>query len=154
MNNHKYNFVLYLAVMVLMMGLAILAAQTPSTAYAGAGLPPRDTPTPTPRDDKDNDRNDSPVGAYIELVAPDAPAGAWTVVQWQDSAGGWHDVEGWRGSVAGSSRWWVHPKDFGTGPFRWVVRTGPEGPQWATSASFNLPGQPNETLQVGAAPNP
>jgi hypothetical protein len=87
-------------------------------------------------------------------VATGAPAGAWAAVQWQDSAGGWHEVEGWRGAVAGSSHWWVHPKDFGKGSFRWVVMAGAGGVQWAVSPSFNLPGQPNETLRVEVSLKP
>ncbi|NJN98858.1 MAG: hypothetical protein HC875_34575 [Anaerolineales bacterium] len=144
--NHKYNFTFCLAIVVLMLGLVALASQTPSAAYAGAGLPSRDAPTPLPHDD-DKDRDGPPVGAYLELVAPGAPFGAWAVVQWQDSAGGWHDVEGWRGTLSDSSRWWVHPKDFGTGPFRWVVSGGPGGAELESSEPFNLPGQPNQTMQ-------
>jgi len=155
MSYPKYNFILSSILIALVVGLLTLAAQTSFTAHAGAGLPPRDPPTPLPAGEggrRDKDR--ALTGAYVELVAPGALAGAWAVVQWQDSAGGWHDVEGWRGAVADSSRWWVHPKDFGTGPFRWVVITGPDGPLWAASASFNLPSQPIQTVQVVASPNP
>jgi hypothetical protein len=151
----KYNFALSSILIVLVVGLLTLAAQTPFAAHAGGGLPPRDPPTPLPAGDGGQpDKEGALTGAYLELVAPGAPAGAWAVVQWQDSAGGWHDVEGWRGAVADSSRWWVQPKDFGTGPFRWRVTTGPEGPLWAASASFNLPSQPNQTVQVVTSPNP
>ena len=70
-------------------------------------------------------------------------------MQWQDFDGNWHDVEGWRGFAEGSGKlWWVAQKDFGTGPFRWIVESGPDGEILATSAPFTLPGEPNATLSV------
>jgi hypothetical protein len=146
--NHKYHITLsFIFILIaLIIGLLALADQTSPSAYAGAGLPIRDTPTPLPRAHH-KDRDVPPVGTTIELVAPGAPAGAWAVVQWQDSAGGWHDVEGWRGALSGSGRWWVHPKDFGAGPFRWIVTRGPGGAELGSSEPFNLPGQPNQTAQ-------
>lgn len=134
--------------LILSAGLLAGALLSPP-AWADSGLPPRDVPTPGPNNDDKSGSGGQPVGAHLELHAPGAPAGAWIVVQWQDSAGGWHDVEGWRGTAANSSRWWVHPKDFGSGPFRWVVFE-PGGAIEAVSSSFNLPGQPNETLRVEA----
>jgi hypothetical protein len=92
------------------------------------------------------------VGAYIELVGSDVPAGAWGVVQWQDSAGGWHNVEGWQGLMVNSSRWWVHPKDFGTGPFRWAVLNAPGGAVLKVSEPFQLPTGANETTLVTVNP--
>jgi hypothetical protein len=133
--------------LILSAGLLAGALLSPP-AWADSGLPPRDVPTPGPNNDDKGGSGGQLVGAHLELHAPGAPAGAWAAVQWQDSVGGWHDVEGWRGAVAGSSRWWVHPKDFGSGPFRWSVKQGSSGSQWAVSSSFNLPGQPNETQQV------
>jgi hypothetical protein len=143
--NHKYHIAFSFILIALIIGLLALGAQPSPAAYAGPGLPPRATPTPRPRDHKDRDA--PPVGATIELVAPGAPAGAWAVVQWQDSAGGWHAVEGWCGALSGSGRWWVHPKDFGAGPFRWIVTRGPGGAELGSSEPFNLPGQPNQTVQ-------
>jgi hypothetical protein len=63
------------------------------------------------------------------------------VVQWQDGRGGWHDVEGWQGELDEGQQkvWWVLEKDFGTGPFRWVVLARKAGPVWKTSAAFTLP---------------
>jgi len=145
-----------------------------ATAQAAEGLPDRNPPAP-----QDAGGDDSgPIGTYIELVAP-AHAGAWSVVQWQDSAGNWHDVEGWRGTLdnRGVRRWWVAAKDFGTGPFRWVVEGAgavPAAGLWATdeasvaaewntgddsgslfsqpeetdSSLFNLPGGAAEPLMV------
>lgn len=98
-------------------------------------------------DDKDDDK---PAGAHIELYVRSVPSGAWSVVQWQDSTGGWHDVEGWRGTLdeRGIKRWWVHPKDFSTGPFHWLVTRGTGGPVLRTSEPFNLPHEPGYTLVV------
>jgi hypothetical protein len=42
----------------------------------------------------------------------------------------------------------VAAKDFGTGPFRWVVTQGKNGRPLATSALFNLPGVANETMRI------
>jgi hypothetical protein len=146
MTRKTYSTILWLTFLTFVGGM--LLARLPVSVRAQAGLPPRDTPTPRPDDDKD--KEGPPIGAQIELVALNVPAGAWIVVQWQDSAGNWHDVEGWRGWAANSSRWWVHPKDFGRGPFRWVV-FGPGGAIGAISPPFHLPGGANETLQVTAS---
>lgn len=48
----------------------------------------------------------------------------------------------------GVKRWWVAPKDSGTGPFRWVVTGQPGGAQLAVSHPFALPGGLNQTLRV------
>jgi hypothetical protein len=147
----KYSKLLFLS-MSLFLILASLVWQAGVTppAQAGPGLPPRETPTPARSGDDDDDDagSASPVGAYISLQAGGVPAGAWSVVQWQDSAGNWHEVEGWRGSAANSSRWWVHPKDFGTGPFRWLVTTEPGGTVLKVSEPLSLPSGANETTLV------
>ncbi len=128
--------------------LALLAPLVPPT-LAGSGLPPRDTPSPA---QPDNDRTDPdrPLGTYLELHLSQPPVGAWTVVQWQDSAGNWHDVEGWQGppDADGGKSWWVAAKDFGTGPFRWVVQQGPGGRVLGMSAPFHLPSGAAEIMQV------
>ncbi|MFZ1752086.1 MAG: hypothetical protein WAU10_00005, partial [Caldilineaceae bacterium] len=83
----------------------------PSEVRAAPNLPPRPTLTPTVEN-----------LARILLVAGPAYEGAWTVVQWQDKPGKWHDVEGWQGHVRnGWIRWRVAPKDWQTGPFRWLL---------------------------------
>jgi hypothetical protein len=103
------------------------------TAQAGSGYPPpRPSLAPTAA---------PPAVGAIRLEAAGAPATAWTVVQWQDGRGGWHDVEGWQGDLdEGQAKvWWVLEKDFGTGPFRWVVLTRKGGGTWKTSEAFTLP---------------
>lgn len=135
-----------------MLALTILAwAILPApTVQAGTGLPPQATPTPTHTEKKEHTRENR-AGAYIELQT--APiAASWGVVQWQDSAGGWHAVEGWQGTLPASSRWWVHPKDFGTGPFRWAVFDAPGGGMLAASRPFQLPNAANQLLPVALAP--
>ena len=116
--------------------LLLLAAIFPLVvgAQAGSGLPGRDSPP----QEKSKDKDRSPAGAHIELLAPEFP-GAWSAVQWQDPAGNWHVVEGWQGSLdeRGGVRWWVAAKDFGTGPFRWVV--GDSITTVTVSEPFNLP---------------
>jgi hypothetical protein len=121
----------------------------PPLIQAGPSLPPRDPPTATPSS-KDKDKGDQkPVGAYIELQVQATQTGLWSAVQWQDSAGGWHDVEGWRGPLAeGNRQWWVAARDFGAGPFRWIVTAGSGGRLVGASQIFNLPTHANETLRV------
>jgi hypothetical protein len=139
---------------LLLIGGAILAltlltlAQLPvPTAQAGSGLPPRATPAPT-QGEQEHRQKEVLTGAYIELKGSAASTGSWGIVQWQDNAGGWHDVEGWQGTLPVSARWWVHPKDFHTGPFRWLVRQGAEGSLVGTSAPFSLPTTANQVVWV------
>jgi hypothetical protein len=67
-----------------------------------------------------------PHEASITLTVVNPPAGAWTAVQWGIPGGTtWSDVTNWVGPLDQSQYgWmphWVDPKDYGTGPFRWVV---------------------------------
>lgn len=145
---HKLNLVNWGTILsLLVVSFALLTWLPVTPTRADGELPPRETPTPSPPE-KDKDKAASPVGAYIELVGSDVPAGAWVGVQWQDSTGGWQDVQGWQGVIATSNHWWVHPKDFGTGPFRWLVRQGPNGPVIGESEPFSLPGEANQTVQI------
>jgi len=147
----------WLIIGLLVLGLGLTAAP----ALANGELPDRNPPPPA----DDGGRDDAgPLGTHIELAAPEH-AGAWSVVQWQDSAGNWHDVEGWRGTLDsnGYIRWWVAAKDFGTGPFRWVISGGDSvsvADEWSTggsgglfqadtsSGAFSLPGGAAAPLQV------
>ncbi len=147
----------------LLIGLVILLAiaggpvltAIPAQA-APPALPPRPEPPPTnpSTGSQDNDDGsggqDEQVGAYIRLQVEAAQSGLQAGVQWQDSAGGWHAVESWQGPVSagGTQQWWVAPKDFNTGPFRWVVGQGA-----ATSSPFNLPQQGNSVLQINLTLN-
>lgn len=137
----------YIVVTLLAVGLVALAGLGPRPVQA-EGLPPRETATPRPGNEDKEDKDGPPAGAYLELVAPNIAAGAWATVQWQDASGGWHDVEGWRGRAVDSSRWWVHPRDFSTGPFRWLVTQEPGGPPVGTSAPFTLPGGAGQIIWV------
>jgi len=128
-------------------GLWLLVAWLPALTHAApSDLPPRPEIPPTTA---------PPVpskGAYIELAIQGATVemrSLWTAVQWQDGLGEWHTVEGWQGTPEedGTKRWWVAPKDFGTGPFRWLVYQG--GELLALSVSFHLPGSAGETVRVG-----
>ncbi len=151
----KRDFILIkLAFAALFVGLLALSVLLVPTAEAG--LPARDTPTPAREQQKGKSKDNGPLGAWIELQAQPAPAEAWSVVQWQNKLGDWYDVEGWRGSLDGNGyqRWWVHEKDFGDGPFRWVVTQGKDGPVLGVSQAFNLPGGANETVQVTVSPGP
>lgn len=94
----------------------------------------------------------SPYGAHIELILQSTwPAGAIAVVQWGDTRGNWFNVEGWRGSLGSSIRsirWWVARKDYGTGPFRWIVRDLSREQTLAISATFNLPRADGQLITI------
>jgi hypothetical protein len=81
-------------------------------------------------------------------------------VQWQNVYGVWHDVTGWQGTFdtitagVGTKLWWVAEKDFGSGPFRWVVYRNPGGAVVATSAPFYLPDVAGRTVTVEIPPTP
>ena len=119
-------------------GFALLAP----SVYAV--LPPRpEVPAPPAHDDDSDDTSTpAPKLAQIYLVVTPAEGHYWSVVQWQDQEGFWHDVEGWRAEItAGTMNWWVEAKDFGTGPFRWLVfAAGGERPL-AISQPFYLPSE-------------
>lgn len=73
----------------------------------------------------------------------------WSVVQWQDQQGNWIDVEGWRGQLSNKKTiWWVEQKDWGAGPFRWVVYTKSSQEPLGTSEIFNLPNQFGQILTI------
>jgi hypothetical protein len=125
----KQGLFLCLVFSLILIGLGLQAPM------AQADLPDRPT-LEAPK--KDNDDSKERSGAYIELQAPGFSG--WSEVQWQDADGNWQVVEGWRGSlVDGTIRWWVDPKDFNTGPFRWVVFDQPGGTVRAVSEGFYLP---------------
>jgi hypothetical protein len=151
MSHNKYQTVFWPALILILVGVLLLPTRTP--ALAQGGLPPR-TPPPSGgggggKGGSDGDRGESP-GAYVELHIQDAAADLWTVLQWRDGAGNWRDVRQWQGTldVNGRKRWWVAAKDFGSGPFRWVVTRGPAGPVVAASSPFNLPVEAYETVRV------
>jgi hypothetical protein len=148
----KEKIILRFVIGLILVGVGLLA--WPLSAVVRADLPPREPPTPVtpPTGDDGEDDSGPPPGATIELQAQPVRAGMWAVVQWQDSSGNWHDVAGWRGEIADSSRWWVEAKDFGKGPFRWVVKDGAEGAELGVSVPFHLPGRANETVRVAVSP--
>lgn len=117
----------------------------PTPAYAD--LPPRPA---APAKEKEEPVRPQ-VAPLILSTNPNA-SGLWSVVQWQDSQGGWQDVASWRGAVVnGRTIWWVEAKDFGKGPFRWVITQGEGGAVVATSASFHLPSQAQQPLTIDLA---
>jgi hypothetical protein len=118
-------------------------------------MPPAPAPAPS--------TSSSLVGSAIELRVeglPTGPEGVWTVVEWQDPfTGQWNAVEGWQGTVEqdGTQTWWVASKDYGAGPFRWVILESKEadrlaGDQLAISEIFNLPQKRGEIVVVLATP--
>jgi hypothetical protein len=137
-----------LVVVSFLLGAGLLTLPTALSLASPVELPPRPQPsTPAPA-------HHAAAVASIELQAT-APAGTWTVVQWA-GGGQWFDVEGWRCELGPYGRvvWWVEAKDFGTGPFRWVVYDEAGGQPLDISADFNLPGSAAERLYVTAMPVP
>lgn len=137
----KYKF---LVSVLSIAALGFLVVLTLTAAVPTQDLPPR-PPTPTPES--------SPLrGAFITLRAWNAPLDAWTVVQWQDALGDWHDVEGWRGrlddKIGAEKTWWVAPRDFETGPFRWLVYAEPGGELLGASDAFDLPERTGQVVTV------
>jgi len=119
--------------------------------------PPISTSTPVPS------TSSSLPGSAIELQVgdlPTGPEGVWTVVEWQDPyTGQWNAVEGWQGTVEldGTQTWWVAPKDYGAGPFRWIILDSKEahslaGDPIAISDNFNLPQKRGEIVFILVAP--
>ena len=126
----------------LMLCLVLGSTWLSSPAYAK--LPPR--PLTPQEDEKETPR---PLVAAIVLETTPTGNGLWSVVQWQDEQGGWHDIESWRGTVVnGRTIWWVEEKDFGKGPYRWLVFAHEKGTLLATSDLFNFPAQPKTQLVV------
>ncbi len=121
---------------------------------ADAALPPRPTPSPTSVTSGADPIQTTAAygGGYIELNVAAAPSGLWTIVQWLDANGVWHDVEGWRGTAKnGSIEWWVNPKDFHKGPFRWITFQSQGGKHLTDSPSFYLPDTSSQTVVVTIA---
>jgi hypothetical protein len=147
------RFTVLLAVILGLLALRIIFGLAwPPAVEAGGTLPPR-TPPATPVPKEKHKKRDAPLGAYIVLQLGSSQSGTWTVVQWQDSAGGWHNVGDWQGPPEDSGRqWWVAAKDFGKGPFRWLVTQGPGGAQVGVSGPFNLPASANQTVLVTVSP--
>lgn len=119
---------------------------------AGAYLPPRPTPsvtlmpTPTSQPSRHERTASEPLGR-IRLAVTPASAGLWAVVQWQGGDGVWHDVAGWQGNLTETGqRWAVERRNFGEGPFRWVVYNEAGGDLLAVSTPFDLPAAAGEEV--------
>ena len=133
------------AVLARVMMLAVSLLWTARTVLA---LPPR----PDPPLDGGLEPERSVKGGAIELHVDPFEPGRAAVVQWQDGLGEWHDVDGWRGEMEEKRvTWFVAPKDFDTGPFRWVVYRFADGKVLATSESFDLPSGNGHVIRVGVS---
>jgi formylglycine-generating enzyme required for sulfatase activity len=91
-------------------------------------------------------------GAAIVLTVMDPPLGAWTAVQWSNADQiVWHNVDNWVVPLALDEEnkmfWGVDAKDFGTGPYRWVIYDKDPargGKILGASQLFNFPNRENE----------
>jgi hypothetical protein len=141
-----------------------LSAVSSRPARADSGdLPPRPTPEPI--------TTSSPIGSYIRLHVAFPEPWPWTTrpwqttltqVQWQTGEGDWIDVTGWYGAiddvaidtertVTGTKTWWVAPRDYGTGPFRWLVTNEGNETPLAVSKAFTLPVRSGSTLDIAVS---
>jgi hypothetical protein len=95
--------------------------------------------------------------AHITAYVSGLPVNSWIVVQWQDGFGNWVTVPGWQGTAqklydqgvlkdwttTGTGtlfqQWTVVPDNYGQGPFRWAIYSGPNGTLLGVSPNFNLP---------------
>jgi hypothetical protein len=137
----------------LLCGLVVMTWLAAPTRSAVQALPPRPTPaTITPTAAPSSYVRE---GGLIELHVQPARTGLWTLIQWQDARGQWHDVDGWQGTVDGAIQiWWVAPRDFGKGPFRWQIYQSRGGRLLANSPSFSLPRHTGETVRVDVVLKP
>lgn len=130
---------------------AAVAALPPRPTPAVTPLP---TPTPLPAPVRRQPAEPAPLGHILLTVTP-AAEGLWTVVEWQGADGVWHPVAGWQGMlVAGRQRWAVFERNFGQGPFRWVVYGAVDGEVRGVSATFMLPASDGERVLRTLALNP
>ncbi|MEM7130393.1 MAG: hypothetical protein AAF702_28975 [Chloroflexota bacterium] len=105
---------------------------------------PTPTDVPTPAATSEPKKPKPPVAILLLEVQP-VQSGLSSIVQWQDFQDDWHDVDGWRGTVVnGKTIWWVEEKDWGTGPFRWVVYEVESESVVAESTPFDLPANNSE----------
>jgi hypothetical protein len=160
MNNQTTGRSLLLTIALSALLTCTLLALSSRPARADAGdLPPRPTVEVA---------SSSPVGGFIRLQTAFPDSWSWTAhpwqathtqVQWQTGEGDWVNVNGWYGalddvnvnadgSVTGEKTWWVAPRDFGTGPFRWLVTAGNGRTSLAVSDPFALPARNANTVDV------
>ncbi len=152
------SVLLTMAFSALLICALLTVSSQPARADSG-DLPPRPTVEVA---------RSSPAGAYIRLQVGFPDSWSWTAhpwqtahtqVQWQTGEGYWANVTGWYGalddvdvnadrSVTGTKTWWVAPRDFGTGPFRWLVVGGYSGTPLAVSEPFTLPARSATTVEA------
>lgn len=144
------SLALFFGLTVLLLGLT--AGLLLTQANASAATPPPWVRTPLPTSTRTPTVLPplpiTPIPDYGVIILQfnrPHPKDPYTVVQWLAGDGSWRDVMEWRGEMDTDFSniqkiWTVFPRDFGAGPFRWVVYDGRGGPVWAVSGSFTLPG--------------
>ena len=119
-----------------------------------ADTPPRPelTPTPHPATTPVSPvaSSQSSQSAAIILTLSDPAPAYWTSVQWLDEEDEWQDVSGWQSGFNenGMVVWAVAAKDYGTGPYRWVIYTEEDGTVYSTTDLFYLP-ESKRVLWIG-----
>ena len=149
MNRKGENRHDYFAWGCVVVGCVLLIASSLSAPAQGsvAGWPVRPVDTPTP--------GSKLAGGAIELhvTGLHQTAPLFAVVQRQDGLGRWQDIDRWRGEIKGDRVvWYVAEKDFGAGPFRWLVYH--ESAILGTSEPFSLPTASRQMVRVGVEIEP
>ena len=137
-----------LILIILSIGILFLTTTpaTPAFAVIPTRVPATDLPPPTP---VATTIPKLPVATIRLRIQGVVSVPLISVVQWQDAQGNFRDVEGWRGSVTnGQTVWWVEAKDWGSGPFQWVVYAADSHEPIATSKPFQLPSVAGERLEI------
>ena len=101
-------------------------------------------------------------GGAIAATVINPPANAWVVVQWGiPDCTQWFDIPDWSGpldqAAVGRTARWVDAKNFGTGPFRWVVYDqDPQqgGKLWGASDPFFFPRVIHDWVWITVRPTP
>lgn len=154
----RKHLLMPMALSVLLICMLLILWPTPASADSG-DLPPRPTVEVT---------SSSPVGGFIRLQVAFPRSWSWTAhpwqmshtqVQWRTDEDDWVNVAGWHGaldtvevgsdgSVSGTKTWWVAPRDFSAGPFRWLVTAADNHSTLAASEPFTLPVRNSSTVNV------
>ncbi len=155
-----------LHLITLLGAVTILILAIAHSATANYELPPRESPQTTAPISSDGPALSVGGRVYLRVhFAQDWPwdqlhwqEDLWHGVEWYDHAGTWYPVDGWHGNLdtiqqevdgwVGQKELWVAKDDLGTGPFRWKVYQGEDGPVLATSPEFYLPLETGNVVSV------
>lgn len=125
--------------MFLFLSLFFFSPAVSADAPPRPELTPTPPPTTTPIPLVSPSQSSQPAAIILTLSNPDSAY--WTSVQWLDEDDEWQDVSDWQSDFndAGLVVWAVAAKDYGTGPYRWVIYDEKDGTMYSTTDLFYLP---------------